>query len=111
MKNFILRNIFLLCCVAGFTSCTQVDLNEGNAMTSNETRSYSEREERALELGGAYIAQNFPDFDPTDKKLVISAREDRWVVTYELPIYMLGGAPVVEIDMKSGEIIKVYRTQ
>lgn len=109
MGNLTARLIINMLLVLALTSCTL--MNEGNIMTDSEKRIYTEAELYALELGADYINKNYPDYDTTDKTLVVSSRDDVWVVTYELPAYMLGGSPVVEIDKKTEQIIKVYRTQ
>jgi hypothetical protein len=58
-----------------------------------------------------YIVRRFPSFDPTGKRLVMSDMGDSWEVTYRLPEYMLGGAPVVSIDKQTCAVVRVTRTQ
>jgi len=109
MRNLTARLIINTLLVLALTSCTL--MNEGNIMTDSEKKVYTEAELYALELGADYINKNYPDYDTTDKTLVVSSKDDVWVVTYELPIYMLGGSPVVEIDKKTEQVVRTYRTQ
>lgn len=76
-----------------------------------DNRLYTPEELYALELGANYIEEHYPDYDTTDKKITLSSKEDVWVVTYELPLFMAGGSPVVEIDKKSTQVVRTYQTQ
>ena len=57
------------------------------------------------------IAKIFPDFDPTGKKLVISESGNLWELTYELPPEMLGDVPIVTIDKRTCQVIRVQHSQ
>jgi NTF2 fold immunity protein of polymorphic toxin system component len=79
-------------------------------MPSGERGATVEANEVA-EIAEQFVAKRYPDFDKTNKKLVIKETETNWEVTYQLPDDMIGGAPVVVIDKKSKTVIRSYRTQ
>ena len=70
-----------------------------------------ESEQQAVAVAKAFISQKYPDFDPTGRRLTVESSSGAWMVTYELPDDMLGGSPVVFIDMKTGAVIRYYRNQ
>lgn len=59
----------------------------------------------------SYLAVRFPDFDKKGKHPVVEDDGDTWKFYYDLGVGMIGGTPVVIIDKKTKEIIKIYRTQ
>ncbi len=65
----------------------------------------------ALKIAGSYAAVRFPGSVLPEMKPVISEQKDRWIVTYELPIHMLGGSPVIAIDKNTCKVIDAYHTQ
>jgi hypothetical protein len=75
---------FLMCMIAALPACTKVN---GQEITS------AERE--AVQTAASLVALKYPDFDMGRTKVVILKAGDQWKVTYDLPQYMLGGAPVV----------------
>jgi NTF2 fold immunity protein len=64
-----------------------------------------------LTIAEQYIAERFSSFDSTGKKPVIAETESLWELTYELPRYMLGGAPIITIDKRTCKVIRAERTQ
>jgi hypothetical protein len=43
--------------------------------------------------------------------LEVFSSGDVWLVTVRLPFGMIGGGPAIEIDKKTGEVVRRYRTQ
>jgi hypothetical protein len=66
---------------------------------------------RAIAAGRDYVKQKFPDFSEDRKTPVVTDAGDDWQFTYELPIDMLGGAPVVLLSKADLSVTKAYRTQ
>ena len=64
-----------------------------------------------VKLAEEYIAKQYPSFDPTGMKLVVSETLALWEVTYELPRDMLGGAPIISIDKRTCTIVRAQITQ
>jgi hypothetical protein len=64
-----------------------------------------------LKIAEAYIARQFPSYDPAGKKPIMSETANRWEVTYELPPWMLGGAPVITIDKETCGVVGAVRSQ
>lgn len=64
-----------------------------------------------LKIAEAYIVRNFPSFDATGKKPIVSETANGWEVTYELPPWMLGGAPIITIDKETCGIVRAVRSQ
>jgi hypothetical protein len=64
-----------------------------------------------LKTAEDHIASRWPEFDRVGKKLIISEAQKVWEVTYELPLDMLGGAPVVIIDKSTCKVVRSYITQ
>lgn len=64
-----------------------------------------------LKIAQEYIAQKFPSFDPAGLTPVISEEGNSWILSYELPEGMLGGAPIITIDKRTCTIIRVQHTQ
>jgi hypothetical protein len=58
-----------------------------------------------------YIARQYPFFDPSGLKLVVSETESQWEVTYMLPADTLGGAPVLGIDKRTCTVVRSHLTQ
>ena len=58
-----------------------------------------------LRTAQEYIAKQFPFFDSTGMKLVVSENGNLWKMTYELPPWMLGGAPFITIDKRTCKIV------
>lgn len=71
----------------------------------------TDAEKRAISVAEQYVATQYPTFDKSRKKVVIKAAGGQWEVTYELPSDMLGGAPVVLVDMKTMKVTRSYRNQ
>ena len=65
----------------------------------------------AISTAELFVAAKYPDFDKSGKRAVARTIGDQWEVTYELPEGMLGGAPVVLVDKKTGRVIRSFRTQ
>jgi hypothetical protein len=66
---------------------------------------------RVIAAGRDYVKQKFPDFSEDRKTPVVTDAGDDWQFTYELPIDMLGGAPVVLLAKKDLSVSRAYRTQ
>src|SRR5205823_8048683 len=64
-----------------------------------------------VKLAEEYIAKQYPSFDPTGMKPVVSETMALWEVTYELPQDMLGGAPIISIDKRTCTIVRAQITQ
>jgi hypothetical protein len=64
-----------------------------------------------LRVAQEYIARQYPNFDPTGHKPVISESGNLWELTYELPKGMLGGAPIITIDKQTCTIVRAEHTQ
>lgn len=58
-----------------------------------------------------YISRTYPDFKAGNLCLQVILVEGRWEITYRLPPNMIGGAPVVLIERKTGAVSRSYRTQ
>ena len=71
----------------------------------------SKAERQAIATAEILIAKKYPDFDKAKMRIVIRSMGDHWEVSYELPSDMLGGAPVVLIDKRTGVVIRSFRTQ
>jgi NTF2 fold immunity protein len=74
-------------------------------------QSMSQSECDPVRIAEEFIEKRFPLFDATGKRQVVSEEGSLWVVTYELPPYMLGGAPVVTIDKRTCQVVRAYHTQ
>lgn len=81
------------------------------ALALTATQAMPQAECNVLKIAESYIAEQFPGSVSSDMKPVISKQGDSWVVTYELPIYMLGGSPVITVDKRACKVIDAYRTQ
>ena len=46
-----------------------------------------------------------------DHPLEVFSRGELWLVTVRLPLNTFGGGPAIEINKKTGEIVRRYRTQ
>ena len=64
-----------------------------------------------LNVAEAYIAKQFPAFDSSGLKRIISQKGGLWQLTYELPAGMLGGAPIVTVDMRTCKVVSAVHTQ
>lgn len=64
-----------------------------------------------LKIAEQYIAKRFLWFDATGKKLMISEKGHLWQLTYQLPIDMLGGAPIITIDKRTCEVVRAVHEQ
>lgn len=64
-----------------------------------------------LALAEMRLAQVFPWFDPGEMKRKISENGHLWELTYELPETMIGGVPIVTIDKRTCEVVRVIHTQ
>jgi hypothetical protein len=64
-----------------------------------------------VKVAEQYIAKTFPSFDSTGKKLVVTESGNLCEVTYELPPWMLGGAPVITIDKRTCTVVRAGRGQ
>lgn len=81
------------------------------ACTSTENRPMTDAERQAADAGAAFIARQYPDFDPSGKTLAVREDGGQWRVTYKLPPTMLGGAPVVLLDKATLAVVRSFRTQ
>jgi hypothetical protein len=64
-----------------------------------------------LKAAHDYIDKQYPSFDPTGLKLVMSEAADTWEVTYRLPEHMLGGTPAVTIDKRTCKVVRAIHSQ
>lgn len=64
-----------------------------------------------IELAERAIVKMYPSFDLREFKQVISEDAKFWELTYELPITMLGGVPIVTIDKKTCQVVRIVHTQ
>lgn len=80
-------------------------------MSNAMSKDMKDTKNRVFEIGDEYVSTHYPDFKKKNKKPVIKDKTGYWEFTYELPEYMIGGAPVVHIDKNSLRVIKSYRTQ
>ena len=64
-----------------------------------------------MKIAEDFIAKQFSFFDSTGLTLVISEDDQLWEMTYQLPVHMLGGAPVITIDKQTCAIVRVQLTQ
>lgn len=71
----------------------------------------SKTECNVLKVAEKAIAAHFPDFYPTSLKPVVTEKGKLWELTYELPIGVLGGVPIVVIDKTTCEIVRIVHTQ
>jgi len=67
--------------------------------------------QQAVSIVDAFVAAKYPDFDKNKKNIVAKEVDAQWEITYELPSDMIGGAPVVFIDKKTGAVLRSFRTQ
>jgi hypothetical protein len=58
-----------------------------------------------VKLAEQHIAKFLPSFDPAGKRLVVRESGNLCEVTYELPPWMLGGAPIVTIDKRTCKVV------
>lgn len=77
----------------------------------NTPINYTEDELKALSIGEGFIADKFPDYDIKDKVLAIDSKDDKWIIYYKSAPLTLGSSPVVEVDKKTMDVIKAYKTQ
>lgn len=68
-------------------------------------------EQQAVSTAQAFVNEKYPDFDKSRKRIVIKTTDDQWEITYELPDGMIGGAPVVFVDRRTGKVVRSFRTQ
>jgi hypothetical protein len=68
-------------------------------------------EQSLMDIAERAIAARFPDFRPSGRIPILKDFGNRWEFTYELPEGSLGGSPVVIIDKKTGDVLRIYRTQ
>lgn len=68
-------------------------------------------ESKIAMIGDRAVATHYPGYDR--KKYPISITQDRnvWIFQYQLPENMIGGTPVVKIDKKTLDVVKVYESQ
>jgi len=90
----------------GFTALTIVI-----AITSMVREAMSKPECDPLRVAEAYVAKRFPSFDSRGLKRVISEKGDLWEVRYELPAGMLGGGPVVTVDLTTCKVVRAVHMQ
>lgn len=64
-----------------------------------------------LRIAEEEIVKRFPSFFPTSFKQVVSDKGNVWELTYEVPIGVLGGVPIVTIDKTTCAIIRIEHTQ
>lgn len=64
-----------------------------------------------IKIAEQYIAKTYPSFDSTGKKLVVTESANLWEITYELPPWMLGGAPIITIDKQTCRVVRARREQ
>lgn len=84
---------------------------QGAAVEGKRTDMTDTEQARAIAAGRDYVAKKFPDFSEDRKTPVVTDAGDDWQFTYELPIDMLGGAPVVLLSKKDLAVVKAWRTQ
>jgi hypothetical protein len=64
-----------------------------------------------LKIARDYIAKQFPSFDASGLRPIISESANLWELTYELPRGTLGGVPTVTIDKRSCTVIRAEHSQ
>lgn len=65
----------------------------------------------ALHKAEQVILEKFSSYDKKNRKPVIVDDDENWKFYYELPPLTLGGTPVVIINKKTCEVLKIYSTQ
>lgn len=95
--------------ISRFQAITLLALTPNLGRTGNQAMAQQTCD--PLIVAQEYIARRYPNFDPAGKKLVISESENLWQLTYELPSYMLGGAPIITIDKSTCTVIRATHTQ
>lgn len=71
----------------------------------------SKQECDVVKVAEAYIAKHYPRFDPAGKPQIVSEVNGLWEVTYELPGYMLGGAPLIRVDKEACKVVSAIAYQ
>jgi hypothetical protein len=71
----------------------------------------TEAERRAIATAESYVADRFPYFEKRNKVVVIKVIGFEWEITYRLPVDMIGGAPVVIVDMWTSQVSGAFLTQ
>jgi NTF2 fold immunity protein len=64
-----------------------------------------------LSVAEAYVAKKFPSSDSNGLKRVISENGNFWQLTYRLPANMLGGVPIITVDMRTCKVVRAVHTQ
>ncbi len=93
MKKMLIASVIfmaLICCVTG------------NVVPDKDT---------AIRIAKAHWYKETGQEMDKDYPLQALSRDSIWVVTVRLPVNMVGGGPTVEIDKKTGKIIRRYLTQ
>lgn len=71
----------------------------------------TDAERRAIATAEAFVGERFPYFEKRNKTIVIKAIGFQWEITYRLPVDMIGGAPVISVDMWTGKISGAFLSQ
>jgi len=83
-----------------------------SACLANEERAMCAEREKLLAIAAEYIKKTFPhSADVLQLETVVLDAGNSWEVTYELPPMTAGGTPVITIDKKTCQVIKVLRYQ
>lgn len=64
-----------------------------------------------LKLAQEYIAKQYPSFDASGLRPIISESANLWELTYELPRGTLGGVPTITIDKRSCTVVRAQHSQ
>ena len=64
-----------------------------------------------LKLAQEYIDRQYPAFDASGLRPIISETGNLWELTYELPRGTLGGVPTITIDKRSCTVVRVQHSR
>jgi len=64
-----------------------------------------------LKLAQEYIKKQYPSFDASGLRPIISESGNLWELTYELPRGTLGGVPSITIDKRSCTVVRAEHSQ
>ena len=78
---------------------------------SGGDRKLSVSEEKVLQIAEEFIHQVYPEFSEDGATPQVNDEGEKWVVTYQLPVGVIGGVPTVIIDESSLKVLDSYHTQ
>ena len=63
-----------------------------------------------LEAAESRTVKMYPTFYLKDFKLIITVG-NLWELTFEIPCIMFGGVPIVKIDKRTSNVVRIIHTQ